>query len=112
MPQLEERGWKIAASTRRIWSGERDWDALAEGVDRQDALLILRVLETIEQPAEEPGKTPEQIIASLPASIREALEQGNQAAFQQAFEALSPEEQQVAVEAMQYLQAQQEEELE
>src|SRR5689334_17013162 len=38
------------------------------------------------------------------------MEQGNQAAFQQAFEALSPEEQQVVVEAMQYLQGQQEEE--
>ncbi len=83
---------------------------MAEGLDRQVALLILRVLETIEQPVEAQGKTPEQIIASLPASIREALEQGNQVAFQQAFEALSPEEQQVVAEAMQYLQDQEEEE--
>jgi len=37
------------------------------------------------------------------------MEQGNQTAFQQTFEALSPEEQQV-VEAMQYLQAQTREE--
>jgi len=110
LPQLEERGWKIADPTRRIWSGERDWHSLAEGLDRQVALLILRVLETIEQPVEAQGKTPEQIIASLPASIREALEQGNQVAFQQAFEALSPEEQQVVAEAMQYLQDQEEEE--
>ncbi len=110
LPQLEASGWKIADPTRRIWSGERDWQSLAEGLDRQDALLILRVLETIEQPAEEPGKTPEQIIVSLPVTIREALEQGDEAAFQQAFEALSPEEQQVVVEAMQYLQDQEEEE--
>ena len=53
LPQLEERGWKIAAPTRRIWSGERDWHSLAEDLDRQDALLILRVLETIAQPAGE-----------------------------------------------------------
>ena len=53
LPRLEERGWKIAAATRRIWAGERDWHALAEGIDRQDALLILRVLETIAQPPAE-----------------------------------------------------------
>jgi hypothetical protein len=112
LPQLEKRGWKISAATQRICSGERDWDALVEGLDKQDALLILRVLETIAQPAEAQVKTPEQIITSLPASISKALEQGDEAAFQQAFEALSAEEQQVVVEAMQYLQAQQEEELE
>ncbi len=110
MLQLEEDGWKITAATRRIWSGERDWDALVEEVDSEEALLILRVLETIAQPAESQVKTPEQIIASLPVTIREALEQGNQAAFQQAFEALSAEEQQVVVEAMRYLQGQEEEE--
>ena len=47
---------------------------------------------------------------SLPESIREALPQGNEAAFQQAFDALSPEEQQAVEEAIQYLQAQTREE--
>ncbi len=47
LPRLEEAGWKIAAATRRIWAGERDWHALVEDLDRQDALLVLRVLETI-----------------------------------------------------------------
>ncbi len=37
------------------------------------------------------------------------MELGDQVAFQQAFEALSPEEQQVVVEAMQYLHDQKEE---
>jgi tetratricopeptide (TPR) repeat protein len=110
LPQYEEAGWKIAAPTRRMWAGERDWDSLVEGMDREEALLILRVLETIAQPAEAQGKTLEEVIASLPESIREALEQGDEVAFDKAFEALSPEEQQVVVEAMEYLQAQQEEE--
>ncbi len=96
----------VEAASRRIWSGERDWDALVEGLGSEEALLILRVLETIAQPAETQGKTPEQMIASLPASIRAAMEQGNQAALQQAFDSLSSEEQQVVVIAMQYLQAQ------
>jgi hypothetical protein len=48
-------------------------------------------------------------MTSLPITIREALENGNQAAFQQASEALSAEDQQVVVEAMQYLQGQEEE---
>ena len=110
LPQLEERGWKIAAATRRIWSGERDWDALSEDVARNSALLILRVLETIAQPAEEPPQpSPEEVFASLPPAIREAMEQGDEAAFERAMHALSPEEQQVVVAALQFLQAQAEE---
>jgi tetratricopeptide (TPR) repeat protein len=49
LPRLEEAGWKIAAVTRRIWTGERDWHALAEDLDNQDALLVLGVLETIRE---------------------------------------------------------------
>jgi len=47
LPQLEANGWHIEAATRRIWAGEREWQALAEGLDNQDALLVRRVLETL-----------------------------------------------------------------
>ena len=104
LPRLEEAGWEIAAATRRIWAGERDWHALVKDLDGQDALLVLRVLETIAQPA------PEEVIASLPAAVREALERGDEAAFRQALEALSPEEQQRVLEAMRYFQEQAERE--
>ncbi len=107
LPQFEERGWKIAAATRRIWSGERDWASLVEEVDRNSALLILRVLETIAQPTQEPAQpSPEEVFTSLPPALREALAQGDEAAFQQAMEALSPQEQQIVVAAIRYLQAQ------
>ncbi|MGZ3627822.1 MAG: hypothetical protein ACXVDN_09155 [Ktedonobacteraceae bacterium] len=107
LPQLEENGWKIAAATRRIWSGERDWDSLVEDLDIQDALLILRVLETIAQPgADSAPPTPEEVFAALPPAIREALVQGDEAAFERALEALSSEEQQEVLAAIQYLQAQ------
>ncbi len=113
LPQLEEGDWKIAAPIRRIWSGERDWDLLVEEVDREDALLILRVLETIAQPKGEATQpSPEEIFATLPATLREALSQGDEAAFQQAFEALSPQDQQAVVAAIESLQAQAEEESE
>jgi hypothetical protein len=104
LPQFEGAGWKIAAATRRIWAGERDWHALVEDLGREEALLVLRVLETIAQPA------PEEVIASLPAAVREALERGDEAAFRQALEALSPEEQQGVLEAMRYLEEQAESE--
>jgi tetratricopeptide (TPR) repeat protein len=55
LPQLEAAGWRIASAVHRIWAGERDWRALAEDMDTQDALLVLRVLETI---AEQSGPTP------------------------------------------------------
>ncbi len=51
---LEAKGWKIGAAIRRIWAGERDWHALTEELDGQDALLVLRVLETLESPAPPP----------------------------------------------------------
>ncbi len=47
LPRLEEDGWEIAAATRRIWAGERDWHALVEDLGGEEALLVLRVLETI-----------------------------------------------------------------
>jgi len=82
-------------------------------VDREDALLILRVLETIAQPKGEATQpSPEEIFATLPATLREALSQGDEAAFQQAFEALSPQDQQAVVAAIESLQAQAEEESE
>jgi len=45
--ELEAKGWHIADATRRIWADERDWHALVEGIDRNSALLVLRVLEEI-----------------------------------------------------------------
>jgi len=47
LPELEEDGWEIAGATRRIWAGERDWHALVEDLDSEEALLVLRVLEMI-----------------------------------------------------------------
>jgi tetratricopeptide (TPR) repeat protein len=46
-PQLERSGWSVADRIRRIWAGERDWHTLSEGVGRNTALVILRVLETL-----------------------------------------------------------------
>ncbi len=57
LPQLEELGWHVSDVVQRIWKGERDWQVLAKGLDSQDALLILRVLETLASP---PGITPSQ----------------------------------------------------
>ncbi|WP_437633186.1 CHAT domain-containing protein [Sorangium sp. So ce854] len=47
-PQVEEAGWQVSAPIRRLWAGERDWHALSEKLDRNSALLVLRVLETLD----------------------------------------------------------------
>jgi hypothetical protein len=47
LPQLEEDGWHIAGAIRRIWAGERQWHALVEDLDAEQALVVLRVLETL-----------------------------------------------------------------
>lgn len=107
LPQYEAKGWRITNATHRIWVGERDWDSLVEDLDSSDALLILRVLETIAQPEDAQSITPKQVFAALPVAIREAMERGDQAALQQAFAALSQEEQQAVAAALQFLQSQQ-----
>lgn len=112
-PILEEKGWHVSEGVQRIWQGERDWQMLADGLDLGSALLLLRVLETLASP---PGTTPsqevrqtaEQLLASLPTAILEALAQGDEAAYQQAFDSLSQEEQQQVAALLETLQDQQE----
>jgi tetratricopeptide (TPR) repeat protein len=60
LPQLEANGWHISEALHRIWAGERDWFALVEELDNQDALLVLRVLETLEAPTGEAALPPEE----------------------------------------------------
>jgi tetratricopeptide (TPR) repeat protein len=48
LAELEQRGWQLTASVRRIWDeGERDVAQLTAGLDEQDTALITRVLELI-----------------------------------------------------------------
>jgi len=47
LPQIEANGWHITTAVQRVWAGEWDWHVVAEGLDNVDALLMLRVLETI-----------------------------------------------------------------
>jgi tetratricopeptide (TPR) repeat protein len=113
LPALEKHGWHISDAVRRIWKGERDWQGLAEELDRQDALLILRVLETLASPpgtplSQEEAQTTEHLLASLPLAIQEAITQGDEVAFQLAFEALSQEEQQKVATVLEMLQGQEE----
>jgi tetratricopeptide (TPR) repeat protein len=51
-PQLEDANKHFAAAIRRILTGERDWHTLVEDLDGRDALLVRRVLETLEQGGE------------------------------------------------------------
>lgn len=44
----EETGWQFPQAVRRIWTGERELQALVEGMDEQDTALIRRVLEIIQ----------------------------------------------------------------
>lgn len=52
----EAAGSRITTPIRRLWAGERDWHALAEGIHRDGALLVLRVLETIAGNAPPPAE--------------------------------------------------------
>jgi hypothetical protein len=37
----------LSAAIERLWAGERDWQALAEDLDLEWALVVLQVLEEV-----------------------------------------------------------------
>lgn len=47
LPALEQKGWHISEAVQRIRRGEHDWQVLTEGLGGKEALLLLRVLETL-----------------------------------------------------------------
>jgi tetratricopeptide (TPR) repeat protein len=110
-PQMEQAGWHIRAAVERLWAGEREWHTLVDELNSAEALLILRVLETLDAPSErippeEETQDAEDLLASMPEGIREALAQRDLAVFRQAFEALAPEEQQRVAVLLNALQRQ------
>jgi tetratricopeptide (TPR) repeat protein len=104
--ELGVTGQRISAAIQRIWAGERDWHALSETftLNEAEALMVLRVLETIAEPMKVQNRILEETLMTLPAALHEALERGDSAAFEQVFEALSLQEQQEIAEALQTLQ--------
>ncbi len=47
LAQLEEQGWHLLHAVERIWDGERDADALVEGLDAQDGAVLRRLLDLV-----------------------------------------------------------------
>ncbi len=100
LARMEQGGWMLRGPVERIWAGERDRDALVEGLDEQDTLLVERVLELIDAPAEETGPLPlaqsptgaGEGEEGLPPAVQAAIASGDQGALQEALGALSAEE--------------------
>ncbi len=58
---MESSNWRVSEPFRRIWAGERDWNALVQQLDRASALIVLKALEAVEAgPQDRPGAPPEQ----------------------------------------------------
>ena len=50
LAQLEQQGGMLRGPVARIWQGERERDALVEGLDAQHTLFVERILELIRRP--------------------------------------------------------------
>lgn len=59
LPQLEQVGWHIRAAIKHTWAGERDWYTLVDEMNVAEALLLLRVLETLDSESSKPSTTEE-----------------------------------------------------
>lgn len=86
LPQFEEKGWCLTEPVRRIQEGERDPEALTEGLDAQDSRVVRRILELIDAP------TAQEALAAAPAPVREAVEAEDHEALQAALASLPEEE--------------------
>jgi hypothetical protein len=87
LSRLQKNGWMLLMPVQRIWDGERDPNALTEGLDPNSTLLIQRVLEII-------SHDPQTLINAIPDPVWEAIDDQDEVAFGAAMAALSPEERQ------------------
>ncbi|RRR73445.1 MAG: tetratricopeptide repeat protein [Candidatus Viridilinea halotolerans] len=92
LAQMEQSGWMLRGPVERIWQGERDRDTLVAGLDAQDTSLIERVLALVDAYERGARRTPAQVLAELPAPLRAAIEQQDEAAFNAALEPLDDDE--------------------
>lgn len=106
LPRFESSGWQLSMAVQRLWNGERNWHSLVEDLhDNRSALLILLTLESLAPPSQTMDRKPQEVIAMFPASMRESMLSLNPQTIQEAFEALSPIEQQFVVVALPILEA-------
>jgi serine/threonine protein kinase len=49
LPQLEQKGWRIAEPIHRIWAGERDQMLLTAGLDDADSLIVHETLKRLRE---------------------------------------------------------------
>ncbi len=77
--QLIAGNWMIVDAVKRIWEGERDIDSLTEGIDRNSALIIRRVLSMLagdQPPPHPPAANASPIGPSTAAGTTPASAQG------------------------------------
>jgi len=65
--EAEAPGQRTAAAIHRIWKGERDASLLVEGLDRESALLIQRVIDTLSDMEAKKRNAPHHLISLVEA---------------------------------------------
>ena len=109
LSRLEEGGWQIVDPVQRLWAGERDEAILVAHIDASSAILVRRVLELIDAPAEshnarsldtpQQGGVPAGQPTPLPESVQAALATQDPAALEATLAAL-PAAERTRVEAL------------
>lgn len=99
LQRMTQHGWELEPVVARIWAGERSTPALTHGLDPQEAQIIQDVLALLALAGPEDSAAPHQpaplvvleALADWPAPLRQAfqtaLEAGDEAALQDAYQA-------------------------
>jgi tetratricopeptide (TPR) repeat protein len=112
--ELENTGWNLRQAIGEILAGRRDWHALAEDLDPEDALAVLVVLEELQGGTDDQADstpTSEQvddnqlnrrILAVIPEPARDVVEQG-EGNLELVLSTMTPEEREVTQTALRAL---------
>lgn len=92
LANLEADGWHLVSPVRRIWDGERDVEALTDGLDWDESILVGGILESIDRLNEFRAHRAA-LIATFPSEFQAAFRSGDPESVEEALEKLPPEEQ-------------------
>jgi hypothetical protein len=105
LPRVEAAGYHLQAVVEMLWAGERQPEKLVYGLDPLSARLALHLLERIEGRAGQSAVLDaDAIVAGLPTEVLRAIEAQDEAAYQQAMEALPAAERDFVSGQLQRLQ--------
>ena len=107
LPKLDQAGYHLEQAVLDLWAGERRGEVLTAGLDPNSARLVEHLLRLVlGERIEEPVIDVQAVASTIPPEVLLAVQMQDEAAFDQAMQALSPSDRQFVAGQLARLQAQ------